>query len=166
MRRIALGALLVGMLANCGQTPNPSASGPTPSPTASPTITATPAPVPTPTSSPPDGMMLRGIPMLREIDGEAARYANALALKLDEREPGHTHTVVCTSVMFLWMSGAHTPCQVTTDTGAPVVWTALTQEHPDPPGGGPYIEFTVGKRTDVNPWPPNLPPVTPATPTS
>lgn len=93
------------------------------------------------------------------MDALAARYASALKDELDTSETGHTHEVMCTSVMFLWHAGAHTPCQVTTDGGTPVLWTALTQEHPDPPGGGSYVEFTVGERTDVNPWPPNVGPV-------
>lgn len=91
--------------------------------------------------------------MLRDLDAEAALYAATLAGQLDEREPGRIHTVTCTPVMFLGYTGAHTPCEVTTDGGAPVTWTALTQEHLEPPGGK-YVEFTVGERADVNPWPP------------
>ncbi len=159
-----MGALALGVLggvAGCGQTPNPqvTAASSTITATPSPTITATEAPPPPP-SSPPPGMMPRGIPMIREIEAMAVRYADALAQQLDRIEPGHTHSVTCTGVMFLNWTGAHTPCEVTTDSGAPVLWTALTQEHPTGPNDR-YIEFTVGERTDVNPWPPVLPSVTP-----
>ncbi|KGN34389.1 hypothetical protein N802_12335 [Knoellia sinensis KCTC 19936] len=100
--------------------------------------------------------------MGHEIVRFAARYAETLAAQLDKNEPGRTHAVTCTPVMFLWWTGAHTPCEVSIDGGTPVVWTALTQEHPDEPSGRQYVEFTVGDRTDVRPWPPSVPPVAPS----
>lgn len=153
-RELALVAFVVGALAGCGQQTGPGSPEPLPTATPSPTITLTAAPFPEHTGPPPGP---QGIPQLHQMSGDAYRYGAALTEFLDRTNPGHTHSIACTAVPMLVMTGASTRCDVSTD-GSTVLerWTALTvtgttQVH------GDVIEFSQGVRTDIPPFPPRGP---------
>lgn len=151
---VATAGLALCTLTGCGEQVAPGRPDPGPptvAPTPTPTVTTTSSPAPT-NAGPPPGFQPRGIPALNEMGVAAARYADALKAHVDQAHPGHTHEATCQVVPMLWIPGASTRCTVTTDGVATEEWTALTTAGSG--AAGNTIEFSVGRRTDLPPFPP------------